>query len=162
MMMIYGMFVFMLRTLPYQQLQQSQAWRHVKNERVNTSAGWQYIGPGDNTITLNGVLYPEITGGNLSLAALTSMGYAGMPWPLISGVGQIYGMYVMTQLDEGNSEFDQYGNPKKIEFTITLSRVDSDIREKLRSASVGDVLRDLKSGADSAINAVSGAVSGLL
>lgn len=44
MMMIYGMFVFELRTLPHQQLQQNKSWRHVKNERVNRSASWQYIG----------------------------------------------------------------------------------------------------------------------
>lgn len=43
MMMIYGMFVFELRTLPHQQLQQNKSWRHVKNERVNRSASWQYI-----------------------------------------------------------------------------------------------------------------------
>ncbi|EFO2612974.1 phage tail protein, partial [Escherichia coli] len=46
MMMIYGMFVFELRTLPHQQLQQNKSWRHVKNERVNRSASWQYIGAG--------------------------------------------------------------------------------------------------------------------
>ncbi|CSP72667.1 tail protein [Shigella sonnei] len=33
MMMIYGMFVFELRTLPHQQLQQNKSWRHVKNWR---------------------------------------------------------------------------------------------------------------------------------
>ncbi len=44
MMMVFGMFVFMLRTTPYQQLRHSQEWRHVKNERVNQSASWQYIG----------------------------------------------------------------------------------------------------------------------
>ncbi|VEA82927.1 tail fiber protein [Escherichia coli] len=63
MMMIYGMFVFELRTLPHQQLQQNKSWRHVKNERVNRSASWQYIGAGDDRIVLSGVLYPEITGG---------------------------------------------------------------------------------------------------
>ncbi|ENT2446983.1 oxidoreductase, partial [Escherichia coli] len=37
MMMIYGMFVFQLSTLPHQQIQQSRNWRHVKNERINRS-----------------------------------------------------------------------------------------------------------------------------
>lgn len=44
MMMVYGMFVFELKTLPHQQLQQHKTWRHVKNERINRSASWQYIG----------------------------------------------------------------------------------------------------------------------
>jgi phage protein U len=58
-MMVYGMFVFTLRTAPYQQLQHSQAWRHVKNERVNQSAAWRYIRPGDDTITLSACSTPR-------------------------------------------------------------------------------------------------------
>lgn len=154
MMMVYGMFVFTLRTVPYQQLQHSQEWRHVKNERVNKSAAWQYIGPGDDNITLSGVLYPEITGGNLSLAALETIGFSGRPWPLIEGGGWIYGMYVMTRLERGKTEFDRYGQAKKIEFTISLSRASSDFREKLQASSVSDVLADLRSGATRAINSV--------
>lgn len=72
MMMIYGMFVFELRTLPHQQIQQSKTWRHVKNERINRSAAWQYIGAGDDQITLSGLLYPEITGGEVSLTLLNT------------------------------------------------------------------------------------------
>lgn len=113
MMMVFGMFVFTLRTAPYQQLRHSQDWRHVKNDRINQSAGWQYIGAGDDSITLDGVLYPEITGGNLSLSSLETIGFTGRPWPLIEGDGRIYGMYVMTRLERGKSEFDRYGNPKK-------------------------------------------------
>ncbi|KAE9718184.1 oxidoreductase, partial [Escherichia coli] len=56
MMMIFGMFVFELKTLPHQQIQQSKTWRHVKNERINRSAAWQYIGAGDDQITLSGLL----------------------------------------------------------------------------------------------------------
>lgn len=161
MMMVFGMFVFMLRTTPYQQLRHSQEWRHVKNERVNQSASWQYIGAGDDTVTLDGVLYPEITGGNLSLSALETVGFAGRPWPLIEGDGRIYGMYVLTRLERGKSEFDQYGNPKKIEFTLSLSRVDTDFREKLQSASVSDALAELKTSANNAINQVSNSLKSL-
>lgn len=160
-MMVFGMFVFMLRTTPYQQLRHSQEWRHVKNERVNQSASWQYIGAGDDTVTLEGVLYPEITGGNLSLFALETIGFAGRPWPLIEGDGRIYGMYVLTRLERGKSEFDQYGNPKKIEFTLSLSRVDTDFREKLQSASVSDALAELKASANNAINQVSNSLKSL-
>ena len=75
MMMVFGLFVFELRTLPYQQLQLSRNWRHVKNDRVGRSAKWQYVGAGENQLTLGGLLYPEITGGNLSLGAVSTMAY---------------------------------------------------------------------------------------
>lgn len=144
MMMIYGMFVFQLSTLPHQQIQQSRNWRHVKNERINRSASWQYIGAGDDTITLSGLLYPEITGGEVSLTALTSQAYVGRPWPLIDGVGQIYGMYVITGLNTTRSELDRYGRARKIEFTVTFERVDEDLRERLQSLSLGDLANNVK------------------
>ncbi|MEH2749315.1 phage tail protein, partial [Klebsiella pneumoniae] len=50
MMMVFGLFVFELRTLPYQQLQLSRNWRHVKNDRVGRSAKWQYVGAGENQL----------------------------------------------------------------------------------------------------------------
>ncbi len=56
MMMIYGMFVFTLRTAPYQQLRHSRRGGTLKMTGL-TSRRRQYIGPGDDTITLDGVLY---------------------------------------------------------------------------------------------------------
>ena len=161
MMMVFGLFVFELRTLPYQQLQLTRNWRHVKNDRVGRSAKWQYVGAGENQLTLGGLLYPEITGGNLSLGAISTMAYTGLAWPLIDGVGSIYGMYVITGLQETHQEFDRYGNPKKIEFTISLSRADADFREKLQSSSVSDVLDDLKTSATKAVNSVSNSLNSL-
>lgn len=154
MMMIFGMFVFELKTLPHQQIQQSKTWRHVRNERINRSAAWQYIGAGDDQITLSGMLYPEITGGEVSLTLLNTQAYTGCPWPLIDGNGQIYGMYVITGLQTTRSELDRYGKAKKIEFSISFQRCDEDMREKLQSASAGELLNSMKSRAASVLNSV--------
>lgn len=162
MMMVYGMFVFELKTLPHQQLQQNKSWRHVKNERINRSASWQYIGAGEDQITLSGVLYPEITGGEVSLTVLTTQAYTGRPWPLIDGTGQIYGMYVITGLQTTRSELDRYGKAKKIEFSISFQRCDEDLRERLQSSSVGDLLTGLKDGANTAYNSINNTLSGLV
>lgn len=162
MMMVYGMFVFELKTLPHQQLQQNKSWRHVKNERINRSASWQYIGAGEDQITLSGILYPEITGGEVSLTVLTTQAYTGCPWPLIDGTGQIYGMYVITGLQTTRSELDQYGKAKKIEFSISFQRCDEDLRERLQSSSVGDLLTGLKDGANAAFNSINSKLSGLV
>ena len=160
MMMVFGLFVFELRTLPYQQLQLSRNWRHVKNDRVGRSAKWQYVGAGENQLTLGGLLYPEITGGNLSLGAVSTMAYAGLAWPLIDGVGSIYGMYVIKVLQETHQEFDRYGKAKKIEFTLSLQRVDEDIREQLQSVSVSKLMATLKNRTEAALNAVQVNISG--
>ncbi|WPU79781.1 phage tail protein [Klebsiella pneumoniae] len=152
MMMVFGLFVFELRTLPYQQLQLSRNWRHVKNDRVGRSAKWQYVGAGENQLTLGGLLYPEITGGNLSLGAVSAMAYTGLAWPLIDGVGSIYGMYVITGLQETHQEFDRFGKAKKIEFTLTLQRVDEDIRELFQNSSINHLMDTLKKVAETVTN----------
>jgi len=82
------------------------------------------------------------------------MAYTGLAWPLIDGVGSIYGMYVVTGLQETHQEFDRYGKSKKIEFTLTLQRVDEDIRERLQSSSVSDLMATLKDDANSGLNSI--------
>ena len=161
MMMVFGLFVFELRTLPYQQLQLSRNWRHVKNDRVGRSAKWQYVGAGENQLTLGGLLYPEITGGNLSLGAVSTMAYTGLAWPLIDGVGSIYGMYVITGLQETHQEFDRFGKAKKIEFTLTLQRVDEDIRELFQNSSINHLMDTLKKVAETVTNSSQEITGGL-
>ncbi|MBD2825589.1 phage tail protein [Xenorhabdus szentirmaii] len=140
MMMIYGMFVFMLQTTPYQSMNRNMDWRHVKNDRIGKSAKWQYIGPGEDSITLNGILYPEITGGDISLEALRTMAFSAKPWPLIEGTGMIYSMFVIDSLTENRTEFCSDGKAKRIEFTLSLKRVSEDIREGLHAVTADDLM----------------------
>ncbi|CAM3520122.1 oxidoreductase [Rouxiella silvae] len=140
MMMAYGMFVFMLKTAPYQSLEQDTSWRHVKNDRIGKSASWQYIGTGEDNITLTGTLYPEVTGGDVSLSVLRTMAYGGKPWPLVEGTGTIYGMFVITNIREIRTEFMKDGKAQKIEFTLSLKKVSEDIREKLAGITADDIL----------------------
>ena len=87
MMMVLGLYVFMLRTVPYQELQYQRSWRHAANSRVNRRPSTQFLGPENDMLTLSGVLMPEITGGRLSLLALEQMAEQGKAWPLIEGSG---------------------------------------------------------------------------
>ncbi|MCP6003424.1 phage tail protein, partial [Klebsiella pneumoniae] len=77
---------------------------------------------------------------------VSTMAYTGLAWPLIDGVGSIYGMYVITGLQETHQEFDHYGKAKKIEFTLSLHRVDEDLRERLQSAAASVLMKTLKEG----------------
>ena len=81
--MAWGMFVFTMDTLPYQQLQHQLKWRHTATARVGQRPSRQYLGPDDETISLSGVLLPELTGGRLSLSMVREMGDMGQAWPLI-------------------------------------------------------------------------------
>lgn len=123
-MMSLGLFVFALETVPYQQLQQHMAWRLPSNSRIGKRPSHQYLGPDDETITLSGVLMPELTGGDTALSMLKLMADQGKSWPLIEGTGMIYGFYAIESIDTTRSEFFSDGKASRIEFTLTLKRTD--------------------------------------
>ncbi|ERT11626.1 MULTISPECIES: phage tail protein [Photorhabdus] len=129
MMAALGLFVFMLKTTPYQSLQHQQSWRYGFNNRVGARPVFQFMGPNNDTITLSGALYPEITGGRLSLLALQLMAESGKAWSFLDGSGTIYGMFIIESIDQTKSEFFTDGTARKIDFTVTLRRVDDNLGE---------------------------------
>jgi len=124
MMMIFGMFVFSIPTATYQSLQRSTNWRHASNSRVGQAPAYQYLGPGEDTITLDGSIVPEF-GSQLSLTALRLMGNTGKSFPLIAGNGKIYGLWKLDSVDETQTYFFKNGKPRKVEFSLKLSKTKS-------------------------------------
>ena len=127
MMMILGMFVFKRRTLPYQTMTQDSAYRWGAGSRIGTRPTQQFLGVGDESITLAGELRPELTGGSVSLAVLKVLAEGGRAWPLLSGEGQPYGMFVIESVTATHSEFLANGSARKISFTLKLKRVDESL-----------------------------------
>lgn len=133
MMMALGLFVFATQTLPYQQLQRTTNWRHPSNSRLGKRPARQFIGPGDDSMTLSGTLYPELTGGRVSLALVRAMAETGMAWPLLEGNGTFYGLWVIDSIDETGSVFFADGSARKIDFSLKLDRVDDEQVDMLGS-----------------------------
>lgn len=140
MMLALGMFVFMRQTLPHQTLQRDAEYRWPSNSRVGKRDSFQFLGPGEEKITLAGTLYPELTGGKLTMTAIRLMADKGRAWPLLDGTGTIYGMYVINNISETGSLFFADGTPRKIDFTLTLTRVDESL-----AALYGDIGEQAKS-----------------
>ncbi|MBJ9370572.1 MULTISPECIES: phage tail protein [Acinetobacter] len=124
MMMSLGIFVFMLSTASYQELQRSTSWRHPSNSRVGNAPAYQFIGKGEDTITLSGTIYPEITGYQSNLDAIRFMANTGKAYILIEGTGKIYGLAIIEQLEENRENFFKDGAARKISFSITLKIID--------------------------------------
>lgn len=145
MMLSLGMFVFSLSTLAYQELQRQTNWRHASNSRVGAAPALQFVGRGDDTITLPGILLPELAGSILSLDALRLMANTGKAWPMVEGAGRIYGLWVIESLSETKTLFFRDGTPRRIEFTLNLKRTDDDRIDLLGAAtSTGlNILRGL-------------------
>lgn len=128
MMLALGLFVFMRQTLPYQTMQRDSTFRWPSNARMGKRNAFQYNGPENDTITISGELFPEITGGTLSLSAVRLMAEQGKAWPLIEGTGMIYGMFVINSVSETGALFYPDGSPRKINFTLKLTRVDESLK----------------------------------
>lgn len=128
MMLALGLFVFMRQTLPYQTMQRDSTFRWPSNARMGKRNAFQYTGPENDTITISGELFPEITGGTLSLSAVRLMAEQGKAWPLIEGTGMIYGMFVINSVSETGTLFYPDGSPRKINFTLKLTRVDESLK----------------------------------
>ncbi|WP_081007677.1 contractile injection system protein, VgrG/Pvc8 family [Comamonas testosteroni] len=67
--MCLGQFVFGIQSLPYDELKRVTAWRHPSNSRVGARAARQFVGVGDDSITLSGWIAPELMGTYWSIAA---------------------------------------------------------------------------------------------
>jgi len=125
-MMTLGLFVFALDTAPPQEAQQHIAWRHPGAPRVGQRPAHQYLGPDDETLNLSGVLYPEITGGEVTLDEIRQMGDQGKAWPLLTADGYLQGLFVIETLEATRSLFFPDGTARRIEFRLALKRVDDD------------------------------------
>ena len=124
MMLALGMFVFSLPTAAYQELQRQTDWRHVSNNRVGAAPARQFVGRGEDAFTLPGIILPELAGSTLSLDALRLMANTGKAWPMVEGNGRIYGLWVIESLNENKTVFFSDGTPRRIEFTLSLKRID--------------------------------------
>lgn len=129
MMMSLGQFVFSLGTAAYQDLQRQTQWRHPSSNRVGVRPARQFAGQGDDSITMAGLIAPDVTGKIESLDTLREMGDSGSGWPLVEGTGRVYGQFVIEGLTEGQTLHFQDGAPRRIDFSLSLQRVDDDRAE---------------------------------
>lgn len=145
MMMALGMFVFSLHTLAYQELQRQTDWRHPSSSRVGTNPARQFAGRGEDAITMPGIILPELAGSPISLDALRMMADTGKAWPLVEGTGRILGIWVIESVSETRTLFFPDGTARRIEFSISLKRVD-DGKVDMLGAAIGtgaNILRAL-------------------
>jgi len=124
MMLALGMFVFSLHTAAYQEMQRQTNWRHSTNSRIGTNPASQFLGLGEDATTLPGIILPELAGTVLSLDALRQMAGTGKAWPMVEGTGRLCGLWVIENLTETRTIFFPNGAARRIEFTLSLKRVD--------------------------------------
>ena len=85
-------------------------------------------------------MVPEFKGKRASLDELRLMGNTGLAFALVEGSGTVYGAFVITEMQETKTYFEVDGTARKIEFSLTLRRVDQDDEgESGQSEEMGDL-----------------------
>lgn len=123
-MMALGPFVFGLSTLAYQALKRKTSWRHADNARIGVRGANQFLGPGEDSISLDGVLYPELGARRTQLADLRKLGDTGLAHPMVAGTGEVMGAWIIESLGEDQKTFFSDGVPRRIDFSLSLRQVD--------------------------------------
>lgn len=127
MLMSLGQFVFEPATLAFAEIQRKRGWNHSSHDVLQGRAVQQYIGRGEETIRLPCLIYESHGfGQRQSLDDLALMADSGAGYALIDGSGYVYGVYIITDLDETRSVLMFNGVPRKIDCTLSLKRVDDD------------------------------------
>ena len=126
MLMALGLFVFSIHTAAYQELSRQTSWRHAANSRVGARSGYQFVGLGEDTITLSGWVAPGQMGLGLAIDILRDMGDTGKAWTLVDGTGIFHGLWIITNLSDTGTVFNTLGKARKREFSLSLTRIDED------------------------------------
>lgn len=120
-MMMLDRFKFWIPTATYQTLERTTEWKWPSQHRFLLGPSSQFVGNGEDRITLNGVVYTELYGGN-AVDELRSMGGVGKTYRMISGTGAIMGNWIIESVQEKNSLFAAFGTARKQEFSLNLRR----------------------------------------
>lgn len=127
MLMSLGQFIFKTDTLTFNEIQRQRAWNYAENAVAKGRSKKQFIGPAEDVISLPGLIYQEYGfGTRIALDQLATLADQGEGLVLMDGTGYLYGVYVIDGIDETKSILLFEGVPRKIDFTLKLSRIDDD------------------------------------
>lgn len=118
--MALGDYRFSMTTAAYETLRRETKWRWPSQERLGRVPAKQYVGPGEDTITLEGVVYPHFRGGLEQVDAMRDEADKGEPLLLVDGLGYVYDYWVVTSLSETHARVWEKGVPLKQQFSIVL------------------------------------------
>jgi phage protein U len=98
--MSWGLFVFGMDTVPYNDFERTISWRFADQERFMARSVGQFTGPGETPVTINGKVIPELGNKYASIDTMIAMADTGASYPLMNGMGRVFGQFRMEKLRE--------------------------------------------------------------
>ena len=117
-----GDFQFDLPNGVPQTLDRTAEFRWEQQDRLLRDPALQFLGPGAQEITLDGVLLPGLSGSQATMETLRTLAAKGEPQMLTNGNGRVFGKWAIRQIREGQSTFAPGGGARQITFSVALGR----------------------------------------
>ena len=121
-----GSFQFDLPNGVPQTMERTAEYRWELQDRLLRDPAAQFVGPGSQQITLDGVLYPGFSGRQSTLETLRELAAQGEPQMFTDGAGRVFGRWAIRSLREGLSVFAPGGGARQIDFSVGLVRYGED------------------------------------
>ncbi len=127
-MLTWGEVAFGVETAAYQALRRAATYRIPAQERIANRPGLQFTGPGEETVSISGVMMPGYRGEPATFEALRAQGAAGTAHKLTSGTGEDLGRWALADVTEERSGLFDDGAARKIAFNARFVRDDEEPR----------------------------------
>jgi len=125
-MMALGTFRFGLGQADYQTFARHAEYRWEQVPRVGRAPAAQFLGPGVQTVTLSGVIYPHFKGGLRQVETMRAIAGQGQPLMLTDGLGWVWDRWVVISVQDQQSYLMSDGAARRIEFTVELQSYGAD------------------------------------
>lgn len=126
-MMRLGQFTFSVDTAAYQELSRTSEYRWASQDRIGQMPALQAVGPGSESINLDGTIYPGHRGGADQLNDMRAEAGRMQPLILVDGRGFVLDRWVIERVEEGQSIFAHRGAPRKQTFRLQLRKYDDGV-----------------------------------
>ena len=136
-MMALGEYRFSLSTAAYQEFTHSAEYHWPAQQRIGRLPAHQFVGPGTETISMHGQIYPQFRGGLGHLGRMRTEAGRGEPLEMSEGTGRIWGKWVITRIEETRRILDADGAARRIEFRLELARYGEDENRSLQQIVFG-------------------------
>ena len=114
-----GEFKFSINTAAYQTVKQTWDFAWQAQARIGTNPAMQFVGF-SRAIEIAGVMYPGQFGSRKHIDSMIAMAGKGKPLFMIGSSGVPLGFWCITKVEANNSVFFANGEPRKIEFSLSL------------------------------------------
>lgn len=94
--------------------------------RIGRTGARQFTGINNDTIEVDGTLYPQYGGGTEQITLLRLLAETGEPQIFLNGQGIVYGKWCIVNVEEKSTYLNPNGSAKKIDFTVTLEAYGED------------------------------------